>query len=473
MRASILSLAVRGAALACSGTALADAGAILQAIIEAESQRLDGVKTLIIDKSMLGVRMQEKLETVRVQAPDGTSLQVLRRLSPGEQAGRAAESGMDARSMREAADALDSQRASVDQAFDQELRAAGMAPGLQQALLTPPPDQPWLSPDPGDMLGMYAFMLRAGAEGLDQQARGREGSVADAASAPLEAMDLARELEVIGAEVVDGVHTRHLRAEGLQRTQTVNGEQFTLHSADLWVDETRLVTVRMRFEGEMESAGERQQVVIERADRDHRAVPGSGLLEPYHQVLTLQGVMSEAQQAEMREASARLDELEARMAEMPASQQQMLRRQMGPQMETLRTLAAGGGLEVVTQVHEIRVNDPDFDALVAGPLPVAAGPLTADPAPDEQDRDSAVPTLAEQQRCLEQRAAAAQEAEQKKRGIGRLFGAVERVAARARNFRVLQAIDDAATADATAADIAAAAEDLGLTETDIEACSRY
>ena len=393
-------------ALAAAGPALADAQAIIRELMHAESQRLAGVQTLIVDKTVLGIRMQEKFETAQVEASDGSRLTVLRRLSPGEQISRA-NAGVDARSM------------------------------------------------------------------------------ADAAGAPLEVMELAREFEVVGSEMVAGFEARHLRADGLARTQTVNGDRFTLHSADLWVDVERSVVLRMRFEGEMESSGEKQPVVVERADRDHRSVAGSDLLEPFHQVFTLQGLMTEAQQAEMREASAQLEELELRMAEMPPSQQEMLRRQMGPQMQTLRTLAAGGDLEVDTRVHEIRVNDPDFGTYVGGPVltgpgPVMNGPgMTASnasqetPASPQPDPQPAGPTLAEQQRCLEERAAAARQAEQKKRGIGRLFGAVERVAARAQNFRVLQAIDDAAAADATAADLAAAAEDLGLTESDIEACSRY
>lgn len=80
---------------------------------------------------------------------------------------------------------------------------------------------------------------------------------------------------------------------------------------------------------------------------------------------------------------------------------------------------------------------------------------------------------AAQQACLQEKIAAAQEANQKKRGFGSLMRAATRVAGR---FGGDTAADLARTTrdlydvNATAADLESAAKDLGITESDIEAC---
>lgn len=75
-----------------------------------------------------------------------------------------------------------------------------------------------------------------------------------------------------------------------------------------------------------------------------------------------------------------------------------------------------------------------------------------------------------QQACLEEKVAEARESQQKRRGLGRLMGAVGRTAARFGGNSVARAARDLYDANATAEDLAAAARDLGLTESDIEAC---
>ncbi len=77
---------------------------------------------------------------------------------------------------------------------------------------------------------------------------------------------------------------------------------------------------------------------------------------------------------------------------------------------------------------------------------------------------------AAQQACLEEKVAAARESQQKRRGLGRLMGAVSRTAARFGGESVARAARDLYDANATADDLAAAARDLGVTESDIEAC---
>lgn len=78
-----------------------------------------------------------------------------------------------------------------------------------------------------------------------------------------------------------------------------------------------------------------------------------------------------------------------------------------------------------------------------------------------------------QQKCLQEAMSAAQEQQKAKRGFGRLLGAASRVASRfGGGGDLAQATSDLYSADATAADISAAAKDLGITEDAIERCQQ-
>jgi peptidoglycan hydrolase-like protein with peptidoglycan-binding domain len=96
----------------------------------------------------------------------------------------------------------------------------------------------------------------------------------------------------------------------------------------------------------------------------------------------------------------------------------------------------------------------------------AASPAT--PAPDPAALQAA------QQACLQQKVADAQEAQRKKRGIGSLMRAVSRTASRIGSNDTARAVANASsdiyTAGAVASDLESAAKDLGLTESDVEAC---
>ncbi len=101
---------------------------------------------------------------------------------------------------------------------------------------------------------------------------------------------------------------------------------------------------------------------------------------------------------------------------------------------------------------------------VKGAAPQAS--LAATPAPAEDPGA----LKAAQEACLQQKIQAAQEAQKKKRGFGRLLSAVTRTASRTGNYDLAQTAGDVYSANATADDLAAAAKDLGLTEDEVAAC---
>jgi peptidoglycan hydrolase-like protein with peptidoglycan-binding domain len=90
----------------------------------------------------------------------------------------------------------------------------------------------------------------------------------------------------------------------------------------------------------------------------------------------------------------------------------------------------------------------------------AAAPPARDPAE----------LKAAQQACLQEKMAAADAANKKKRGFGRLMSAVSRTASQTGNYDIAKTTGDVYNANATAADLSAAAKDLGLTDDDIAEC---
>lgn len=105
--------------------------------------------------------------------------------------------------------------------------------------------------------------------------------------------------------------------------------------------------------------------------------------------------------------------------------------------------------------------------------PATAGVSSVRPAAASPGREAA--SQAAQQACLQERIAAAQAANQKKRGLGSLMRAATRTAARfGAGSDTARAISETSRqiydANATAADLASAARDLGLTEDEIEKC---
>jgi hypothetical protein len=75
-----------------------------------------------------------------------------------------------------------------------------------------------------------------------------------------------------------------------------------------------------------------------------------------------------------------------------------------------------------------------------------------------------------QQACLREKIREAQAAQQKKRGVGKLLGAVSRATSMFGSPEISQAMNQAAAANATVSDLADAARDLGIGEDEIRDC---
>ena len=210
--------------------------------------------------------------------------------------------------------------------MDTEMTKAGVPPMLGELVMNPPPDQPWLSPKPGDMLNNYATMLEAGAEGKRDIERIKAEQEAGARMSSDAVAFLADMTRVVGNETVNNTPAIHLVAEDLDFPQSAGDSEFLLKTMHLWVDAEHYVPLKMEMDGIATSDGESRKMRIEREDQAYRKVAGCGsMYEPQRTVMRIAGVLSPKEEAQMKEAQ-----------------------QMGPQMEMMEKMAAGGGIEVVS-----------------------------------------------------------------------------------------------------------------------------
>ncbi len=105
----------------------------------------------------------------------------------------------------------------------------------------------------------------------------------------------------------------------------------------------------------------------------------------------------------------------------------------------------------------------DTAVATASPAVATASPASA-PADISEDA-----LMAAREACLQEKVAAAKAAE-KKRGFGRLLGAVARTVTRTGNIDMAQKVGDLYSASATASDVQIIAQELGISEEDVVAC---
>lgn len=312
-----------------------DAQSILRTMGEKQIARWNGVNSYVVDQTVMGNRITQTYEKFEIQGADGKTSPAFRlarqRSGSGECASFLDNSAMGAEMLGEA-------HASE---VERQMQQAGLPPGLLQATGS----DPWATMDSRAMMGGVADFARAGAEAERNRSDGREAF--------------------------------HLVADGLNRTQQADGQEFTLNTINLWVETREYVPLRMKIDGVAKSGSETRPVTIEKFDRDHRTVPGSTMYESYRQVMRLSGMLDAAQRAEMADAQKQMAEMEKQLEQMPPAQRQMVMQQMGPQMAMMKQMASGGGFATTTEVQQIVVNPP------AAPAGQAGGPCA--PAADLAD----------------------------------------------------------------------------------------
>lgn len=171
-----------------------------------------------------------------------------------------------------------------------------------------------------------------------------------------EIQDMAKTAEYLGTETIGGREGFHLKADNVEHVQESGDQTISFEKFEVWLDTKEYVPLKMLIHGTATSPRGTRQVVIEKLDTDYRTVPGSNLYEAYRQVMTMNGVIDPEQQEQLQEAREQMAEMEKQLADMPEAQRQMMESMMGPKIEMMRKMAAGGGIEVVTEILDIKVN---------------------------------------------------------------------------------------------------------------------
>ena len=206
--------------------------------------------------------------------------------------------------------------------------------------------------DPREFLGGMADFLRAGAAAEENDGR------AEAAEGVSDMVAFARHARLAGRERVGDREAFLLRADNLASVPEAQlSEEFTFETVSLWIDTRDYVPLRFKVEGTMTADDGDRLLTIEKLEQDYR--PVETMYESFHQVLRISGLMGALdpeQREEMEEAMRQMEDMEEQLNALPPSQRRMIMNRMGPQIEQMRKMAAGGAMEVVVEINKIVVN---------------------------------------------------------------------------------------------------------------------
>ncbi|MEE4161024.1 MAG: peptidoglycan-binding domain-containing protein, partial [Woeseiaceae bacterium] len=340
-------------------------------------ERWEGVNCFAKTETVMGQKVTTYFVKTEVEASNGEIQTVfLQSTSCALDTGQGSDGRMTPEQMEAYAEGLEMTGSALSEGVGDGLENAGMPRDLLKSM----GGDPWVSPDPGTMMGGMGEFMRGSAEGQREMARERKADAEESADGLVAFRDRAT---LVGNETVDGRKAWHLRVEDLDQVEKLeNGQELALNTVSVWIDSADYVTLKTRIDGIMTEGGEQRPVVMEQSSADFRTVPGSDMYEPYRQTVTMSGMLSEADKAQMAEAEEQLAEAERQMASMPPDQRAMVEQMMGGQMDMLRSMVDGGGFTMETVVDEIVVN-PEPGAMANGAvMPTLAAPASP-PGGDE------------------------------------------------------------------------------------------
>lgn len=344
---------------------------VFEGLVDTEQAGYASVENYLVKTETMGKSTVEYYEKTSSFEKDGKTYYVMSGVPLDEMAERqSASNAFSEASPEQLRDAALNVKLAGEQAqgeFEKELRNSGIG-GLGGGMLgtmiaNPPRGKPWLSANPRDTTNMYAMMLNAAATRKEQRAA--EDPESDARSG-VDATERFKDATVLLDErrTIDGRPALGLYANNLDYTDGSGDSQTTINSMTMWVDAERYVPLRLIMEGDMRADGETRPISIERDDMDYQSAAGCGqLYKPMRSIMRIGGMMTPEQQEQMKEAQVQMAQFDKQMAQMPESQRAMVMRQMGPQMEMMKKMVSGGGLEVESRVIEMRCNTGIPDAM--------------------------------------------------------------------------------------------------------------
>lgn len=341
--------------LALPATALAQTGAeIIDRMVEAEAANIAGVNSLYIRTRTLGHIIPEYYERDGDYLRPIQMAEILERQQPNDMAAATPED------LERAAMELRMQSGAADAAFRDEIAKSGVAGNMGGLVsVAQNPEKPWLTTSPGGMMNLYATMLEGGAASKRQSAR-EEAAFQGEMAANSEMIDrLKSEMRLIGRHKMDGVDVIEIGADGLNVVQESPDGDFRMEQVRILVDAERYLTVQFKITGTLTQGKESRPMTIERIDS--RFLPAEdcpNFYKPVRSVMRMGGALTPEQQAQLAEAQAQLADLDRQLASMPPAQQEMVKNMMGPQLAMIENMAQGGGVEIVSDIVELRCNQP-------------------------------------------------------------------------------------------------------------------
>lgn len=338
----------------------------VEKMLAAESQRLEGIDNVLVIEKTMGTQRVSYFETATTTLEDGTTVNYLSFVSPGEIARRSDPDNPMSQAtpddLRGAAGRLEQQSPAVEAEVRQEIRESGFPPGIAEMMMSGGDDprtpqqekRPWLSANPSDTAGMYATMLRGAAVGREEEAQRKQQEKANLDGR----LEMAEKMRHTGRQTVNARPAECFLASDLDYEQQDDGTTFKIDSIELCADAERYVPLRMKMQGEASEPGQDPRpVTIERSDYQYVTPGGCGTYaRPGRSVMRISGTMTPEQEREMAEAQAQMAEFKAQLDAMPPAQKQMIMSQMGGRMEMMEKMASGGGVEVETYLMEVRCN---------------------------------------------------------------------------------------------------------------------
>ena len=171
------------------------------------------------------------------------------------------------------------------------------------------------------------------------------------------------QVKYAGTEKIDGHKTHILNVRDLNTMMGAEGMQKV--SGKLWVDARDWVIRKMEMDMEIEDEkGEKRPAKVTVRMEDFRKVINGGLM-PYRTVVTV-SMPIELTPEEEQEMRKGLEEAQKALAEMSPEERAMMEKIMGPQIEMMLKMLAGGGIEIVTVVKDVKVNTGLSDDLFDG-----------------------------------------------------------------------------------------------------------
>ena len=328
-----------------------DAQSIIKEMTARDAARKSGVQFYVVRQSVMGQSVSQYFERTEVKLADGSSTETFRSVSGPELQNRSSGGGQTLTSAQAEAHAqgMEQTGSLVSSEMEKGLQNAGLPPNMLKSMGSP--SEPWASPDPKTMMGAGAGFIRAAGQANAQKGQGQE----DAEALAAQMADFANTATLVGKESVGHGNAFHLRSDDINQVQSSDGQEFTIQTMNVWVDDAEYVPLKMRMEGTAEVDGQTRDIFVEQHWSDYRKVPDSKMYESYKQLMRMGGVLTPKEEAQMLEAKEKMAEFEAQMASMPDSQRKMMESMMGSQMEMMRKMISGGAFEIETIVSDIQI----------------------------------------------------------------------------------------------------------------------